>query len=395
MKSNRISSYSFAVLISLMFVLSSCSYLQQKMNFDANSQSEKKVLSVKAEFVKDTLQKPNYGFRKVNRFTPVLHKDLIVIANSLEGLAAYDIGDRTLKWTLPITKGVESAGAVINSRLFVGGLNGVFYSIDLDTAKIIWEFDTKSEIVAEPVLHDGYVYFVSGGNILYCLDAANGRQVWVYNRQDTGTQMTIRGGAKPTISGDKIYEGFSDGSLVSLNVKTGTPQWEVLLNKNTKFKDIDASPVIDGDIIFINSYDDKLYAVSKSSGTILWKSQYGGASTPLIVGDRLVYTSSKGHLVVISKASGNLIWQNDKIQGIATDPILHKGLIVVGESQGSVLFFDLLTGELKGHFDPGRGVLGRLVSDKIKRVYFVSGEANLYGLTVENTKVNNNFSTIK
>ena len=318
----------------------------------------------------------------MNRFTPILYKDLIVVGNAQEGLIAYDLFSQSLKWTIPIQFGAEASGAVINSRLFVGGLNGIFYSIDLDTAKIIWEFDTNSELVAEPILHEGFVYFLSGSNILYCLDATNGRQIWVYNRQDTGLQMTIRGGGKPAIAGDKVYQGFSDGSLVALNIKTGTPQWEVMLNRNTKFKDLDASPVIDGDVIYINSYDDKLYAVSKSSGTILWKSKYGGASTPLISGDKLIYTSSKGHLLVVSKSNGALLWENNKIKGVATDPILHKGLVVVGESQGSVLFFDLLSGAQKAHFDPGRGILGRMVSDKNKRIYFISGEANLYGLVV-------------
>lgn len=353
---------------------------------------EKTEVKVSAFWVQDTLKEPNVGYRKVNRFAPVLFKDLIIVANGLEGLVAYDILDKTKKWSIVIDKGVESAGAVINSRLFVGGLNGVFYSIDLDTAKIMWEFDTRSEVVAEPLISDGFVYFLSGSNILYCLDATNGRQIWVYNRQDTSTQMTVRGGAKPAISAGQIYQGFSDGSLVSLNAKTGTPNWEVLLNRNTKFKDIDASAVIDNDTIYINSYDDKLYAVSKSSGTILWKSDFGGATPPLVFSDRLVYTSSKGHLTVVTKKAGELIWKVSALKGIATEPIAHKNLVVVGESQGAVLFYELSSGQLLASFDPGRGILGRLTSDKNKRVYFISGEANVYGVLVEPTASNSNFS---
>jgi outer membrane protein assembly factor BamB len=352
-------------------------------------------LKVGAFWVQDTLKEPNIGYRKVNRFAPVLFKDLIIVANGLEGLVAYDIFDKTKKWSLAIDQGVEAAGAVVNSRLFVGGLNGIFYSIDLDTAKIVWQFDTKSEVVAEPLVQDGLVFFLSGSNILYCLDANNGRQMWVYNRQDTAAQMTVRGGAKPSYSSGQIYQGFSDGSLVSLNAKTGTPQWEVLLNRNTKFKDIDASAVIDGDTIYINSYDDKLYAVSKSSGTILWKSEFGGASAPLVLQDRLTYTSSKGHLMVVSKKNGELLWKISNLKGIATEPVNHKGLIVIGESQGAVLFYDLLTGVLKSSFDPGRGVLGRITTDKKNRVYFISGEANVYGLTVEYANKHSNFSFLE
>lgn len=375
-------------LIFLGLCLTSCQHLEK-------NNGEKKDLKVSAFWVQDTLKEPNIGYRKINRFAPILYKDLIIVANGLEGLVAYDVLDKSKKWSIAIPKGVEAPGAVINSRLFIGGLNGVFYSIDLDTAKIVWEFDTRSEVVAEPLIQDGHVFFVSGSNILYCLDATNGRQIWVYNRQDTSTQMTIRGGAKPSYSAGQIYQGFSDGSLVSLNAKTGTPNWEVLLNRNTKFKDIDASAVIDGDTIYINSYDDKLYAVSKSTGSILWKSDFGGATPPLVFSDRLVYSSSKGHLMVVTKKAGELIWKVSNLQGISTEPIAHKGLIVVGESQGAVLFYDLMNGQLKSTFDPGRGVLGRLTTDKNKRVYFISGEANVYGLMVEYTNKNSNFSFLE
>lgn len=375
-------------VLALSFSVLSCQYLAKKSDI-------KEDLKVSAFWVQDTLKEPNVGYRKVNRFAPILYKDLIVVANGLEGLIAYDIYDKIKKWSVGINHGVEAPGAVINSRLFVGGLNGVFYSIDLDTAKIVWEFDTRSEVVSEPLIQDGLVYFLSGSNILYCLDAINGRQIWVYNRQDTATQMTIRGGAKPSYSQGQIYQGFSDGSLVSLNAKTGTPQWEVLLNRNSKFKDLDASAVIDGDTIFINSYDDKLYALSKSSGSILWKSDFGGATAPLVVSDRLIYTSSKGHLMVVTKKSGDLLWKISNLKGVATEPINHKGLIVIGESQGAILFYDLVTGELKGNFDPGRGILGRITSDKNKRVYFISGEANIYGLMLENTWRNSNFTFLE
>ncbi|MFN3455035.1 MAG: PQQ-binding-like beta-propeller repeat protein [Pseudobdellovibrio sp.] len=384
------------LILSLVFLSISCQHFRSDKASTLEALSEK--LSVKETDLKvnpfwvvDTLKKENVGFRKVNRFSPVLYKDLIVVGNGLEGLVAYDLYEKNVVWSIDIDQGVEAAGTVINSRLFVGGLNGIFYSIDLDTAKIIWQFDTKSEIVSEPLIQDGLVYFISGANILYCLDATTGRQIWVYNRQDTSTLMTVRGGSKPSHSEGKIYEGFSDGSLVSLDAKTGTPQWEVLLNRNTKFKDIDASPVIDGDTLYINSYDDKLYAVSKSTGSILWKSNFGGSNAPLLFGDKLVYTTSRGQLMVVNKSNGEMIWKVENLKGIATEPIVHKGLIAIGESQGRILFFDALTGQQRGAFDPGRGILSRPTSDKIKRVYFISGEANLYGISLDTIYENVNF----
>ena len=360
-----------------------------------NSNTRSQTLEVKPIWVSDLLSQKNLGYRKINRFSPILYKDMLITANSMDGLKSFDILDQSLKWSFKIENGVESSGAVINSRLFVGGLNGIFYSIDLDSGQVIWEFDTKSEVAAEPLIQDGYVYFVSGGNILYCLDATNGRQIWVYNRQDNSNRMTIRGGAKPAYYQGLIYQGFSDGSLVSLSSKTGTPQWEVLINRNTKFKDIDASAVVEQDTIYINSYDDKIYAVSRSSGTILWSSPNGGYSAPIISGDRLIYTSSKGQLIAVAKKTGDVIWKKSDLAGLATEPTLHKGLVVVGESQGSVKFFDFISGELRGSFDPGRGVLTRPVSDKGQRIYFISGESNIYALQVKMVSDNLNFPYIR
>ncbi len=342
-------------------------------------------LRLKPFWVSDTLVKTNHAFRKVNRFSPLLYNDQLIAANGYDGLVSYNKKTQQVNWRFTIKHGVESAGLMAGGFLFVGGLDGYFYSVDLDSGKLNWKFDTKTEIVSEPVLHKGVIYFLNGANALFSLDASTGKQIWVYNRQETSTQMTVRGGSRPVIENNLIYIGFSDGSMTAISLSTGTPQWEVLLNKNNRFKDIDASPVIDGDKIYINSYDDKLYCLSKNNGSILWKSDFGGATAPIISGDRLIYSTSKSHLMSVSKMDGKLIWSVKNILGISTEPILYKGNVIVGESQGSLKFFDLMTGQLKTSFEPGRGVMSKPTLDQ-QNIYFLSNEGNIYGLQIQNSK---------
>jgi outer membrane protein assembly factor BamB len=343
-------------------------------------------IKLKPFLVSDSLLTSNKIFRKQNRFTPVIYGDNLIVANSFDGLVSYNKKTQSINWRFQISKGIESAGLAVSDNLFVGGLDGVFYSIDLDDGKLIWKFDTKSEIVSEPVLNKGFVYFLNGANALFALDASSGKQQWVYNRQETSTQMTVRGGGRPVIDNNIIYLGFSDGALVAVNIQTGTPQWDVLLNKNSRFKDIDANPVIDGDKIFINSYDDKLYCLSKSNGSLIWKSDFGGATAPVIAGDSLIYSTSKGHLVSVSKNEGKIFWTIKNISGIATEPVLNKNHVIVGESQGSLKLFNVLTGELLTSFDPGRGIASKPVVDRQQDIYFISGEANVYGLKIQSVR---------
>ncbi len=60
---------------------------------------------------------------------------------------------------------------------------------------------------------------------------------------------------------------------------------------------------------------------------------------------------------------------------------LFKGSLVFGESQGSLKFLDPSSGAVLGSMEPGRGILSTpLVDEKNNRVYFISGEANLYAI---------------
>lgn len=345
----------------------------------------------KTIWVQSTLAEKNHTFRKINRFAPVYDtkENKVILANSIDGLSSYNLFytltptlenyDRKKTWTNSIPYGVEAPGIYQRGQLYVGGLDGNFYSINGADGAVNWKFDTGSEIVAEPTLNSDHVYFMNGANQLFALDINTGKQIWVYNRQDTNSMITVRGGSKPVFDKGIIYVGFSDGSLVAINANTGTPQWEVQLNKNTRFKDIDASPTFSGDNLYINSYDDHLYCLNKSNGTMLWKIKSGGVSSPLVVGDRLIFSTSDGSIISTNKLNGQVYWTYKEVRGIATDLVNYKGLLVFGESQGKIKALDLLSGELKAGFDPGRGIMTKptLIEDD-SSFLFTSGEGNLY-----------------
>lgn len=367
---------SFSILFFTSIFLTSCTLLTRSVPND------NKRFVVNSFWAQDTLARSSNEFRKVNRMTPVVYKNLIILGNAHEGLVSYDLSTKNEVWRLDIPYGVESSGTAINDRLFIGSNSGKMYSVNMGNGEIVWIFDTKSEVVAEPLLHDGVLYFLSGSQSLYALDATNGKQLWVYSRQDTTNIMTIRGGAKPSISDRVLYAGFSDGALVALSSATGTIQWEITLNRNAKFKDIDASPVIDGEYIYLNSYDDMIYCLSKDKGEIIWKSAYGGFSIPIIFEEKVITTSSKGEIVALSKKDGQSLWIKKSKNGIFIDPLLFKSMIVSGESQGGLIFFNKDTGEQMGQFEPGRGVFSKpAIAQNL--LYFISGEGIAYGVSAE------------
>lgn len=368
------------LLGSLLFILAGCATVDRTLEQWSSKNSHKREYEVKTAWVRQTTQKDNLGFRKINRMTPILVGDLVIQGNGLDGLVAYEKTSGRLKWRLPITNGVEPSAALIKDRLFVGASDGNFYSIAASTGQIQWSFSTKSENLSTPLLDEGIVYFLAGNNVFYALDAATGRQIWLYSRQDT-SQFSIRGGSQAALKDGMLYVGFSDGSLVALNARTGASAWELQLNRNKKFRDVDATPVIDNNQLYIAGYDDKLYCVSLDKGEVLWRADGGGYSAVTLAGDKLFYPTSSGEVLALKKSNGDKVWSFKLQDGMATQVATYKGTLVFGESQGKLLFLDPNSGVVLGSMEPGRGILSApQVDEKNGRVYFVSGEANLYAI---------------
>ncbi|WP_413587600.1 PQQ-binding-like beta-propeller repeat protein [Bdellovibrio sp. HCB274] len=377
----------FLYLGAVALIMMGCTTVDQSVDKTVDQwralNNSKRTFEVKTAWVRQTTYKENLGFRKINRMTPLLVGDLVIQSNGMDSISAYSRADGQLKWKLPIKNGAEPSATMIRDRLFIGASDGNFYSIEASTGRVQWTFPTKSENLSEPLLDDGVVYFLAGNNVLYALDAATGRQVWLYSRQDTSV-FSIRGGSKPAIRNGTLYIGFSDGSLVAFNAKTGSVAWELQLNRNKRFRDIDASPILDGDQIYIAGYDDKLYAVSAAKGEILWRVDQGGYSSVTVAADKIYYPTTAGEVLALNKTTGQTVWSFKVKDGIATQVKLFKGILTFGESQGHLQFLDAGSGQPLGSMEPGRGILSSpQVDEGANRVYFISGEANLYAIDAQ------------
>ncbi|MCB0411946.1 MAG: PQQ-binding-like beta-propeller repeat protein [Bdellovibrionales bacterium] len=297
-------------------------------------------------------------------------------------MRAYERDTGHLQWTLPLTNGVEGGGQLLGDKLFLSSSDGYIYSVNALTGEILWKYPLRAEGLSEPTVSGGKVYVLAGNNILHSLDANTGKLVWTYNRQEVSS-LSIRGGSTPTIDGNQLYVGFSDGYLVSLNKATGSLNWETLINRNQRFRDVDASPVVYKDRILVPSYDGGLYCLDKKDGKVLWSRDEGGFSRVIVEQDRLFYGSSNNEVFALDANSGQTLW-SFKVHGLPTQPQFYRGLILVGDSSGPVYALDARNGEVQATFHPGRGVTSPLsIDEKTGDAFFISADANLFALKMD------------
>ncbi len=339
-------------------------------------------LVVEKRWVRNTLATPYLGGRRIHRFAPILTEKMVIVGNSIDGVSAYDRNSARLVWRLRLDDGSEGGGFVADDILYFGSGDGQLYAAQVDDGKVLWTYPLKAEGIARPVVHGGTLYVLGGNNVVHALNAKTGKLSWIYNRREA-SNISIRGGSQPLVAGDSVLVGLSDGALVALNRSSGAVNWETNLNRNKRFRDVDATPVLDGQTVYISSYDGSLNALSLTDGKILWTVENGGYDEVAVAGSQLFFSSTDGKVMALDKSTGKVIWSKDTQKGISTGPSLIKGTVVAGEMSGALRFYDLRSGETLGSFEPGRGVTSRATVDSKKgEVYFVSHDANLFALRV-------------
>jgi len=337
-------------------------------------------LVVEKRWVRSTLEREYLEGRRVHRFAPLITERIVISANSIDGIVAYDRDTAHTQWRLNIKDGVEGGAQIADGILYFGAGDGQLYAVQPESGKVLWTYPLKAEGLARPLIKSGVLYVLGGNNVAHALNAKTGKLIWLYNRREA-SNISVRGGSQPAMAGELLLVGFSDGALVALNKTSGAVVWDANLNRAKRFRDVDATPIVDGNSVYISSYDGALYALAVADGRVLWTVDDGGYDEVVIAGNSIYYSSSTGKTMALDKGSGKTLWSKENPQGIATGPTLLKGVVIVGEMSGALRFLDSRTGDELTTFEPGRGVTSRATIDaKKSEIYFMSHDANLFAL---------------
>lgn len=142
-------------------------------------------------------------------------------------------------------------------------------------------------VVAKRVYTLGYDKEL-GLDVVYCLDAATGAELWTHAYPAEIRDLYHGGGTltTPTVDGERVYVSEREGGLRCLSAATGEVLWERQVAEeyglDTPQWGFAASPLVLGEAVILNY--GKVCAFARASGAQLWQSPkaYGDAySTPI------------------------------------------------------------------------------------------------------------------
>ena len=268
-----------------------------------------------------------------------------------------------VKWRFHTDGYVNSSPAVAGGAVYVGSTDGDLYALDAETGALRWKFPTGSRVVSSPAVDSGRVYFGSYDGNFYALDAASGKVRWKFKTggehrfEATHLHGTLPVDetmpdpfdvylSSPVVTGGAVYFGSGDDHVYALDAATGALDW--------KFKTGDvvhASPAVVAGVLYVGSWDSYFYALDAKSGALKWTFKTGedpdihnqvGIQSSAAVGGGMVYFGCRdSHLYALDAASGSLAW-SIPTQGswVISSPALDDGRVIFATSDTG-LFFDV------------------------------------------------------
>ncbi|NTX49757.1 PQQ-binding-like beta-propeller repeat protein [Myxococcus sp. CA051A] len=282
-------------------------------------------------------------------------KSKTVIALTRDGVIRGVGPDGQIKWSKRTTTRFAAGAQVSDGVAFVPGGDGTLYALDAATGDQKWQYAAGESLATVPVIAEGLVLVASESDTLFAVKVEDGVWAWQY-RRDPPSGFTVRGASTPLVRGGNVYVGFSDGYIVSLNMKDGGANWEKSLSgSGSEFLDVDTTPALDDHgQLYVASYKNGLFALEAESGELVWTSSVSGM-TGLLAKGQMLFTVGDGRVDAYLAEDGRLLWSHPLGERSGQTPVFSKGMLIV-PIQRSLLFLDPKTGQARVSWNPGDGV---------------------------------------
>jgi outer membrane protein assembly factor BamB len=215
---------------------------------------------------------------------------------------------------------------------------------------------TIGDGVATPALVGDklYTYSRQGGNeIVRCLNAANGDEIW-QDKNPAEAPSGPAGGfpgprASPTVADGKVVTFGVDSTLTCLDAASGSKVWRKdSLGDVPRFSTSSSPIIVDGsspgERLVIAQYGSEsgggIVAYDLANGKRKWIWDGDGAAyaspTPLTVaGTQSVVAETAGNIVALSPADGKLLWKTPfKVRYNAATPVVDGQMVVYSGGGG-------------------------------------------------------------
>lgn len=243
-------------------------------------------------------------------------------------------------------------------------------AVDRFSGKTAWTLAMGGMIGNRFAVHGDVAIIPIRPNAFVAVDLATHKILWRAARpQPAG--ITVRGQATATIDNNRgrVFLGFSDGAVQSLDFTTGKLLWMKQLGLTSKpFADVDTQPILQdgGETVVVASYNAGVFGLNAETGRQRWHNQRELAITSWFAfknGQRFIASNGEGQIFGFRPQAKQRAWTYTIESGRAGSPVgLQNNWVAISVSEGATVILDRETGAPRQLFNPGSGLNVPVVS---------------------------------
>lgn len=301
---------------------------------------------------------------------PIVSADKVFTTETVdkkdERVTAYDRATGKLVWevkwegstTVPFFAAkngswIRATPAFDGERLYVAGIRDVLVCLNAATGKEVWRYDCVKEFkaavptfgtVCSPLVDDQYVYFQADGGVVK-LEKTSGKEQW-RALKETGGMM---GGAfsspvKTKLAGGEQLVVQTRTALAGVDVEKGTELWK---RDIPSFRGMNIlTPVVEGDTVFTSTYGGNTqgFTVASDGGKYKavdgWSLKYEGhMCTPVVVGGHAYFLGKDRKMTCVEVATGKQAWRSEKGYSDYCSLVANGDRVLALDSKGKLILF--------------------------------------------------------
>ncbi len=334
----------------------------------------------------------------------------LFVGSADNGLYCLDALTGGTFWRFEAAGPVQSAPLydAASGALYFGAADGALYKVDASNGQLLFRFASNAEVLRRPVLSGGILYAINANDTILALDPKSGKLLWTQHRSPA-MGMEISGHSGLLVWRGKVYAGFSDGTIVAYDARTGAERWQPVdlvtdsesIGQN-EYLDVDTTPVADeldgSPVIYVASIQGGLFALDADSGTQVWSNPAVTGATELILWRQAAHPARDGGpalparklliaatgttgLWALDPESGAELWRTKLPAGGIAGPVPFGGALLASASQLGLFLLSPLDGRVIDGVHLTDGV-SALVAGQGQRAFVLTNAGNLLALHV-------------
>ena len=330
----------------------------------------------------DLKESASYRFSKIKNFDQLeleitFHNDDIIFFDNKGAILKFN-NETDLIWKKNYyTKVEQKMGPILElenngKNIIVADNFSKYYMLNNLTGEQIWAKDNLAPFNSQIKIYKDKFFLIDFSNTLRCFSLVDGKELW--NIKTENTLIKSQKKLSMVIVDEVIYFNNSIGDISAVELNRGELLWQIPTQSSLIYESafsLETSDIItDKKTLFFSNNKNQLFSIDIATGTINWENKVNSNIRSLIIDEFIFTISIEGYLIVTEKNSGNIIRVTDvfknfrqkKINDIRpTGFIAGVNNIYLSTDKGRLLVIDILSGKTKSTL--------KIANDKISKPF--------------------------